>query len=131
MFFDEFAVYDRPSLFYGWAERNTRPEVKSDERKRNKLNGLLCVDALSGEEFFRLSPGSKTEDVSEYKRGVVFGLCGARLHQTLHHSRAIIRLTSNHMQAQLAVHLEQMGLAKAITVECLYVPSYSPKLNAG
>jgi len=56
---DEFAVYDRPSLFYGWAERNTRPEVKSDERKRNKLNGLLCVDALSGEEFFRLSPGSK------------------------------------------------------------------------
>lgn len=66
MFFDEFAVYDRPSLFYGWAERNTRPEVKSDERIRNKLNGLLCVDALSGEEFFRLSPGSKTEDISEY-----------------------------------------------------------------
>ena len=26
------AVYDRPSLFYGWAERNTRPQVKSDER---------------------------------------------------------------------------------------------------
>jgi len=25
VFFDEFAVYDRPSLFYGWAERNTRP----------------------------------------------------------------------------------------------------------
>jgi len=53
-------------LFYGWAERNTRPEVKSNERKRNKLNGLLCVDALSGEEFFRLSPQAKTEDVSEY-----------------------------------------------------------------
>lgn len=66
MFFDEFAVYDRPSLFYGWAERNTRPEVKSDERTRNKLNGLLCIDTLSGEEFFRLSPGSKTEDISEY-----------------------------------------------------------------
>jgi hypothetical protein len=66
VFFDEFAVYDRPSLFYGWAERNTRPEVKSDERTRNKLNGLLCIDALSGEEFFRLSPGSKTEDISEY-----------------------------------------------------------------
>jgi hypothetical protein len=41
VFFDEFAVYDRPSLFYGWAERNTRPEVKSDERTRNKLNGFL------------------------------------------------------------------------------------------
>jgi hypothetical protein len=33
------------------------------------------------------------------------------------------------MQAQLAIHLEQMGLSEAITVECLYVPSYSPKLN--
>ncbi len=31
--------------------------------------------------------------------------------------------------AQLALHLEQMGLAKAIAVECLYVPAYSPKLN--
>ena len=52
VFFDEFAVYDRPSLFYSWAERNTRPQVKSDERKkRNKLNGMLCVDAVSGEEF--------------------------------------------------------------------------------
>jgi hypothetical protein len=60
-------IFDRPSLFYGWAERNTRPQVKSDERrKRNKLNGLKSVDAVSGEEFFRLSPGSKTEDVSEY-----------------------------------------------------------------
>ena len=83
-----------------------------------------------GEEFFRLSPGSKTEDVSEYKRRVVNGAAwNASLRQTLHHSRAIIRLTSNHMQGQLAVHLEQMGLAKAITVKCLYVPSYSPKLN--
>lgn len=67
MFFDEFAVYDRPSLFYSWAERNTRLEVKSDKRKkRRKLNGLLCIDALNSKEFFRLSPGSKTEDVSEY-----------------------------------------------------------------
>ncbi len=55
VFFDEFAVYDRPSLFYGWAERNTRPEIKSDESTRHKLNGFLCVDALTGEEFLRLS----------------------------------------------------------------------------
>ena len=66
MFFDEFAVYDRPSLFYGWAERNTRPEVNSDESTRHKLNGFLCVDALTGEEFFRLSPHAKTEDISLY-----------------------------------------------------------------
>jgi transposase len=33
------------------------------------------------------------------------------------------------MQSQLALHLEQMGLAKSIMVECLYLPPYSPKLN--
>lgn len=27
---------------------------------------MLCIDAVSGEEFLRLSLGSKTEDVSEY-----------------------------------------------------------------
>lgn len=33
------------------------------------------------------------------------------------------------MQAQLMTHLFQMGLADAITVECLYIPSSKPKLN--
>ena len=33
------------------------------------------------------------------------------------------------MQSQLALHLKQMGLAKSITVEYLYLPPYSPKLN--
>ena len=128
VFFDEFAVYDRPSLFYGWAERNTRPQVESDERTRNKLNGLLCVDALSGEEFFRLSPGSKTEDISEYLAELCLDcvelgytkLCIILDHNPTHKQK---------MRAQLALHLLQMGLAKAITVECLYVPAYSPKLN--
>ena len=130
MFFDEFAVYDRPSLFYGWAERNTRPEVKSDELTRNKLNGLLCVDALSGEEFFRSSPGSKTEDVSEYLAELCLDCV------ELGYTKLCIILDNNpthkqKMQAQLAVHLQQMGLAKAIPVECHYVPPYSPKLNLG
>ena len=41
VFFDEFAVYDRPSIFYGWAEKNTRPEIPSNEkRRRNKFNGM-------------------------------------------------------------------------------------------
>jgi len=31
VFYDEFAVYDRPSLYYAWAERNHKPEVPSNE----------------------------------------------------------------------------------------------------
>ncbi len=128
MFFDEFAVYDRPSLFYGWPERNTRPEVNSDERTRNKLNGLLCVDALSGEEFFRLSQLAKTEDISLYFAQLCLDCV------ELGFDKVCIILDNNpthkqKMQAQLMLHLQQMGLSNESTVEFLYLPSYSPKLN--
>ena len=45
VFFDEFAVYECPSIFYGWAEKNTGPEVLSNEKgRRNKLNGMISSD---------------------------------------------------------------------------------------
>ncbi len=66
VFFDEFAVYDRPSLFYAWAEKNSRPQVHSNERRRNKVNGLLAVDVETGEEYLRLKQRAKTEDISSY-----------------------------------------------------------------
>jgi transposase len=30
--FDEFSVSSRPSSYYGWAQKNTRPKVKTDEK---------------------------------------------------------------------------------------------------
>ena len=89
---------------------------------------MLCVDAVSGEEFFRLSPGSKTEDVSEYLAEFCLECV------ELGYNKLGIVLDNNpthkqKMQSQLVVHLQQMGLARAITVEYLYLPSYSPKLN--
>lgn len=33
--FDEFSITTKPSNYYGWAERNTRPRVKSDEKNGN------------------------------------------------------------------------------------------------
>jgi transposase len=67
MFFDKFAVTNRPSTYYGWAEKNTKPQVPSNEqKKREKLNGLLAVDAISGEEFISLVPTAKTEDIALY-----------------------------------------------------------------
>lgn len=89
---------------------------------------MLCVDAVSGEEFFRLSPGSKTEDVSEYLAQLCWN------YVELGSDQLCIILDNNpthkhKMQSQLTLHLEQMGLAKSITVECLYLPPYSPKLN--
>jgi hypothetical protein len=34
IFYDEFAVYDRSSLYYVWAERNSKPEVPSNEKRK-------------------------------------------------------------------------------------------------
>ncbi len=33
VFADEFSVCEKPSSYYGWAEKNTRPTVKTDEKK--------------------------------------------------------------------------------------------------
>lgn len=66
VFFDEFAVTSRPTLFYGWARVNTRYRVLSRERNRARLNGLLSVDALSGALFLRLQPRAKALDLVPY-----------------------------------------------------------------
>ena len=93
LFFDEFAVHNRPSTYYGWAEKNTRPQVPSDEsKKREKLNGLLAVDAVSGEEFLRLVPTAKTEDLALY-----FGeLCKDCIHERIKHLTIVLDNNSTH-----------------------------------
>lgn len=96
----------------------------------NARNSMECCVLMPkrGEEFFRLSPGSKTEDVSEY----LAELCLECVE--LGYDKLSIILDNNpthkqKMQSQLAVHLQQMGLSRSIAVEYLYLPPYSPKLN--
>lgn len=129
MFFDEFAVYDRPSIFYDWAEKNTRPQIKSNERgRRNKLNGMLCVDAMTGEEYLRLKDKSKTEDVSSY----FLEFCLDCLKQSITKVSVILDNNSTHkqkMQAQLQAHLSELGIQDKIIVEFIYTPPYSPDFN--
>ena len=93
LFFDEFSVGNRPSTYYGWAEKNTRPQVPSDEsKKREKLNGLLAVDASSGEEFLRLVAIAKTEDLALY-----FGeLCKECIQARIKHLTIILDNNSTH-----------------------------------
>ncbi len=35
--FDEFSISSKPSNYYGWAEKNTRPRVKTDEKNEREL----------------------------------------------------------------------------------------------
>lgn len=129
LFFDEFAVYNRPSTYYGWAEKNTRPQVPSDEsKKREKLNGLLAVDAVSGEEFLRLVPTAKTEDLALY-----FGeICKDCVRDKVKHLTIILDNNSTHkdkLHRYLNAELFTSGLENKITVEFVYTPPYSPDFN--
>jgi transposase len=36
VFADEFSVCEKPTPYYGWAERNTRPKVQTNEKKANE-----------------------------------------------------------------------------------------------
>lgn len=129
MFFDEFAVYDRPSMFYEWAEKNTRPQIPSNEKKRrNKLNGMLAVDAVTGEEYFKLKEKSKTEDVSSY----FAELASDCREQGVKKLSVILDNNSTHkmkMQTQLQAHLSNLNLQDKIQVEFIYTPPYSPDFN--
>jgi transposase len=67
VFFDEFSVTNRPTTFYGWARVNTRFKAPSNEKKkRERLNGLLAVDAQTGQEYIQLTPSAKAEDLVDY-----------------------------------------------------------------
>ena len=129
LFFDEFSVGNRPSTYYGWAEKNTRPQVPSDEsKKREKLNGLLAVDASSGEEFLRLVAIAKTEDLALY-----FGeLCKECIQARIKHLTIILDNNSTHkdkLHRYLWAELFTLGIDEQITVEFMYTPPYSPDFN--
>ena len=128
MFFDEFAVYDRPSLFYAWAEKNSRPQIPSNERKRNKVNGLLCVDAVNGEEYLSLKPKAKSEDVASY----LTDLCSDCVNQGITKWSIILDNNSTHkqkMRTQLRNRLSELELQEKIELEFIDTPPYSPDFN--
>ena len=115
-------MYDRPSLFYGWAEKNTRPQIKSNEKKkRHKVNGLLSVDAVTGEAYLQLKAKAKSEDIASY-----FGLlCDDLSNQGCRQVTIILDNNSTHKD-KMKSHLE---IKHKIQVEFIHTPPYSPDFN--
>ena len=129
IFYDEFAVYDRPSLYYAWAERNSNPEVPSNEkRKRNKVNGMISVDAVTGEIYLQLTPKSKTEDVVKY----LTELCEDARKEDVEKLFIVLDNNSTHKQKMkrlLAENLKAAEIDDKIGIEFIHTPAYSPSLN--
>lgn len=129
VFYDEFAVYDRPSLYYAWAERNHKPEVPSNEkRKRHKVNGMLSVNAVSGEIYLQLKEKSKTEDVVAYLADLASDSHLDQIKKLL----IVLDNNSTHKQKMISLLIKEIddrGLTKKITLEFMYTPAYSPDFN--
>lgn len=116
-------------MYYAWAERNSKPEIPSNEkRKRNKVNGMLSVDAVTGEIYLQLKPNSKTEDVAKY----LIDLCKDAYKDNIGKLMIALDNNSTHrakMKKQLREHLQTAGIADKIVVEFIHTPAYSPDFN--
>lgn len=114
--------------FYAWAEKNSRPQVPSNERRRNKVNGLLCVDAVNDQEYLRLKERANPEDISSY----FADLCLDCVKQGFTKLSVILDNNTTHkqkMRQQLLAHLSELGIKSDIEVEFIYTPPYSPDFN--
>ena len=128
VFFDEFSVTNRTSLFYGWARRNGRLRIKSNEKNRKRINGFLSVDGNSGEIYLEFSKKSKIPDVVNYMYNLIVDS-----HQKGY--RSIVIILDNHtthkgkMKAALSTIKRLNPELNGFKVNFLHTPPYSPDFN--
>ena len=92
------------------------------------MNGLLCVNAVTGEIYLQLQPKSKTEDIARY----LADLCEDAHREDVEKLIIILDNNSTHkekMKRLLAEYLETSGIAEKLTVEFIHTPAYSPDFN--
>lgn len=128
---DEFALQSTPYTHYAWAEKNSKPKIRSDERHRQKLNGFLTVDVQRGSTRVDFKQQSSTETVigivvltvliylQQGFRQLTFLLDNAKIHG---------RKMEDGVQQWLAGIAGQVTLPE-YTLSFWHTPSYSPRLN--
>jgi transposase len=128
---DEFALQSVPYTHYAWAEKNTKPKIKSDEQHREKLNGFLAVDVTRGDTHVEFNKKSTTaEAVSAIVFIILIYLQKGFTHLTFLLDNA--RIHGTKMEAnvqQLLAELTAQLTLPPITLLFWHTPSYSPKLN--
>lgn len=133
MFFDEFSLARFTQTHYAWSPRNQRPQVASDEsHRRERLNGLLAVDARCGETFLDFRARSDSLTVAEYFVVLCLLLVG-RGYKTI---RLILDNCTSH-QVKMRHHFKQLLsyilqdlYSKAMPdIHFIYTPPYSPEFN--
>jgi len=128
VFYDEFSVSERPTVFYAWAIKNTRPEIPSNEKNRQRCNGLLAVDAVTGEEYLRLADRARAEEVAEYLTELTKD-CQQQGYQKLTVILDNCKTHKKKMRTLLSEALKTEASESTIAVEFLDLPSDSPDFN--
>jgi len=127
MFYDEFSISEQNS-YYGWAKRNTRPKVKSNERHRRRVNGMLAIDILSAEEYLWVNSHAQSDDVARY----MAHLAADSLQEGYHKLEVVLDHNTTHKEKMKRIFKQeclQLGIDNKIEVIFSYLPVYSPKLN--
>jgi transposase len=129
VFFDEFSITNRPTTFYGWARVNTKFSVPSHEnKKRERLNGLLAVDAQTGQEHLKLTPQAKTEDLVDY-------FCDLALDTQQDGCKQLTIIMDNNsthkdkMRYQLWLKAKSQPELQDFQLKFINTPNYSPDFN--
>jgi transposase len=129
LFFDEFSLSNRPTTFYGWARKNTRFKVPSNEsQKRERVNGFLAVDANSGKEYLVFSDSAKTEALVDY----FYDLALTVKREGFSWMRITLDNNSTHkdkMRYQLWLKMRTNSELQDFRVLFNNTPAYSPDFN--
>lgn len=129
VFYDEFAISAYPTCFYGWAPRNTRPTIYwSKTQRRQHLNGLLAVDASSGDEYLAVVPHATAEVLALYFYEFALD-CHLDGYQQL---TIILDNNSTHqdyMRYRLWLRLKSNPALLDFAITFIYTPPYSPNFN--
>lgn len=132
IFFDEFSCSTRPNTSYAWAIRNTKPKVKSNERNRFRLNGLMSIDITTGKEYLKLTKQAKTDDIVDY----FYNLAIDTIKEGCDQLWIILDNNSTHkdkMKEKLKQKLNQLyktsNIEKPTKIYFDHTPPYSPDYN--
>lgn len=129
--FDEFALQNVPYTHYAWAEKNTKPRIKSDEQHREKLNGFLAVDVTRGDTHVAFNKQSTTAEVVF----VIVFIILIYMQKGFTTLTILLDNAKTHgmkMEAEVQKLLAEIALQHtlpSVTLRFWHTPSYSPKLN--
>ena len=129
MAYDEFSVSAYPTLYYGWAAINSKPQIRWDKNQtRHRITGFLAVDMKDGDEFLAVGAHGKTEMVVEY----FYELALYSQQQGYRQLTVILDNNATHkdgMRYNLWLKLKNNPALIDFSIRFISTPTYSPDYN--